>query len=87
MQTIYYALPTPQWLRPQNQYQKIVEARKFQKNIVCLLPIVENMIDANATRPGDVIKMYNKKTDEVTDTYAEGRLIMADAIAFSKKTY
>ena len=55
------------------------------KNIVCLLPIVENMIDANATRPGDVIKMYNKKTVEVTDTDAEGRLIMADAIAFSKK--
>ena len=56
-----------------------------KKNIICLLPIVENMVDANATRPGDIIKMYNKKTVEVTDTDAEGRLIMADAIAYSKK--
>ena len=55
------------------------------KNIVCLLPIVENMIDANATRPGDIINMYNKKTVEVIDTDAEGRLIMADALAYSKK--
>jgi leucyl aminopeptidase len=55
------------------------------KNVVCLLPIVENMISENATRPGDIISMYNKKTVEVTDTDAEGRLIMADSIAYAKK--
>jgi leucyl aminopeptidase len=56
-----------------------------KKNVICLLPIVENMIGENATRPGDVIKMYNKTTVEVTDTDAEGRLIMADAISYSSK--
>lgn len=64
---------------------KAVSEIGTNKNIVCLLPIVENMVDANATRPGDVITMFNKKTVEVVDTDAEGRLIMADAISYSKK--
>ena len=52
---------------------------------IALLPIVENMISGNATRPGDVITSYNKKTVEITNTDAEGRLILADAIAYSEK--
>jgi leucyl aminopeptidase len=42
------------------------------------------MVDANSTRPGDILKAYNGKTVEIVDTDAEGRLIMADALAFSK---
>jgi leucyl aminopeptidase len=42
------------------------------------------MVDANAIRPGDILTAYNKKTVEVTDTDAEGRLILADALAYSK---
>jgi leucyl aminopeptidase len=49
------------------------------------VPLVENMIDAKATRPGDVITCYNKKTVEIVDTDAEGRLIMADCLAYSEK--
>jgi len=49
-----------------------------------LLPLVENMVDSKATRPGDIITAYNKKTVEIIDTDAEGRLIMADALAYSK---
>jgi len=54
-------------------------------NIVGILPIVENLLSEDVTRPGDIVKAYNGKTVEITDTDAEGRLIMADAIAYSKK--
>ncbi len=51
---------------------------------IALLPIVENMVDSKSTRPGDIIKSYSGKTVEIIDTDAEGRLILADAIAYSK---
>jgi leucyl aminopeptidase len=50
-------------------------------NITAWLPIVENMPSSSATRPGDVVKMYNKKSVEILNTDAEGRLILADALA------
>ncbi len=53
-------------------------------NFVGLLPLVENMVDSKATRPGDIVTAYNKKTVEIIDTDAEGRLIMADTLAYSK---
>ena len=46
-------------------------------------PMVENMPSGTAMRPGDVLTMYNGKTVEVTNTDAEGRLILADAIAMA----
>jgi leucyl aminopeptidase len=54
-------------------------------HFIGLLPIVENMVDSNSIRPGDILKAYNGKTVEITDTDAEGRLIMADALAYSEK--
>lgn len=53
-----------------------------KQNVVALVPVVENMPSGDATRPGDVIKMYGGKTVEVWNTDAEGRLIMADALAY-----
>lgn len=53
-------------------------------HFIGLLPLVENMVDSKATRPGDIVTAYNKKTVEIIDTDAEGRLIMADALAYSK---
>ena len=49
-------------------------------------PIVENMISGSAIRPGDVLVTRNGKTIEVMNTDAEGRLIMADALAFAAET-
>lgn len=46
-----------------------------------LIPAVENSIDGGAFRPGDVIRMRNGTTVEVTNTDAEGRLILADALS------
>jgi leucyl aminopeptidase len=54
-------------------------------NINLLIPIVENMIGNTATRPGTVIESYNGKTVEITDTDAEGRLCIADALNFINK--
>ena len=49
-------------------------------------PIVENMVSGAAIRPGDVLKTRNGKTIEVMNTDAEGRLIMADALAYASES-
>ena len=46
-------------------------------------PMAENMLSGDAMRPGDVLTMYNGRTVEVTNTDAEGRLILADALAMA----
>ncbi len=51
---------------------------------MAFLPIVENMVDAKSTHPGDIVKSYSGKTVEIIDTDAEGRLILADAINYTK---
>ena len=57
----------------------------IRKNIVALIPAVENMISGNSYRPGDVLKSRSGKTIEVGNTDAEGRLILADALDYAKK--
>ena len=47
------------------------------------LPLAENMPDGAAYRPGDIIRCYNGKTVEILNTDAEGRLILADALALA----
>jgi leucyl aminopeptidase len=64
---------------------KLFSKFKIHGHFIGLLPIVENMVNSNAIRPGDILKAYNGKTIEITNTDAEGRLIMADALSFSKK--
>ncbi|WP_435741626.1 leucyl aminopeptidase [Nocardioides sp. SYSU DS0663] len=44
------------------------------------VPMAENMISGNATRPGDVLTMYGGTTVEILNTDAEGRLVLADAM-------
>ena len=59
----------------------------IRKNIVAVVPAVENMPSGKAFRPGDVIRMMSGKTVEVLSTDAEGRLILADAIEYARKRY
>ncbi len=49
------------------------------------LPLAENAISGNAYRPGDIYEAYSKKTVEIHNTDAEGRLLLADAISFGLK--
>lgn len=53
-------------------------------NIVCLLPIVENIISGDVIHPGDIVTCYNGKSVEIINSDAEGRLIMADALAYAE---
>ena len=55
---------------------------KLPINVIAVVPAVENMINGNATRPGDIITQLNGKTVEVNNTDAEGRLILADALTW-----
>jgi leucyl aminopeptidase len=48
-----------------------------------LLPLAENSVSGNAIRPGDVLRHYGGRTSEVTNTDAEGRLVLADALAYA----
>jgi leucyl aminopeptidase len=51
--------------------------------IVAVVPTTENMPSGTAIKPGDIITQYNGKTVEVNNTDAEGRLILADALAYA----
>jgi leucyl aminopeptidase len=52
--------------------------------LMAVAPMVENMPGGNAQRPGDVVKAMNGMTVEVTNTDAEGRLILADAMTWAE---
>jgi leucyl aminopeptidase len=47
------------------------------------VPLAENMPDGRAYRPGDIVRCHNGKTVEIVNTDAEGRLILADALAWA----
>lgn len=49
------------------------------------MPLVENMLNEKAHRPGDVITSHSGINVEISNTDAEGRLILADALSYSKK--
>jgi leucyl aminopeptidase len=66
---------------------KAVSDLNLNTNVIGMIPAVENMPSGNSYRPGDIIKMYNRKTVEVLNTDAEGRIILADALAFAVKTF
>jgi leucyl aminopeptidase len=52
-------------------------------DLLAVVPSTENMPSGSAIKPGDVITQYNGKTVEVNNTDAEGRLILADALAYA----
>ncbi len=52
--------------------------------VMAVAPMVENMPGGNAQRPGDVVTAMNGKTIEITNTDAEGRLILADALHWAE---
>ena len=63
---------------------KLLADFNVQKNVIGILPLIENVISERATKPSDIIKIGDK-TVEIVSTDAEGRLIIADAIEYSKR--
>ncbi len=66
---------------------KAVAQLKPKVNIVAAVPATENLSGNNAYKPGDILKAYNGKTIEILNTDAEGRLILADALAYVSKHF
>ncbi len=60
---------------------------KVKVHATAYLCLAENMPSGTATRPGDVIKVRNGKTIEVTNTDAEGRLVLADGLSLASEAY
>ncbi|NGX43548.1 MAG: Cytosol aminopeptidase [Chlamydiae bacterium] len=58
---------------------------KLKKNVTAVIPSTENSISAMSYKPGDVYTSYTGKTVEIGNTDAEGRLVLADALAYANK--
>lgn len=56
---------------------------KLPIELTTVVASVENMPSGGATKPGDIVKTYKGKTVEITNTDAEGRMILADALAYA----
>ncbi|MGB0167458.1 MAG: leucyl aminopeptidase family protein [Luteibaculum sp.] len=62
-----------------------VAANQLENEVYALIPLTDNRPGKDAYAPGDVVTMYDGTTVEVLNTDAEGRMIMADALAYAKK--
>ncbi|MFK3985454.1 leucyl aminopeptidase family protein [Micromonospora sp. NPDC050397] len=58
-------------------------ALRLPVRITALAPLAENMVSGSAFRPGDVVTHYGGLTSETTNSDAEGRLVLADALAYA----
>ena len=56
---------------------------KLKVNVTAVVPTTENSISARSYKPGDIYKSYSGKIVEIGNTDAEGRLILADALAYA----
>jgi len=59
----------------------------LKKNLIGVIPVAENLVSGCAQKPGDIVRAYNGKTIEITNTDAEGRLILADALSYTEAKY
>ena len=60
---------------------------KLPINLICAVPLAENSIDDTSYKPGDIIKSHNGLSVEITNTDAEGRLILCDAMSYVQKKH
>jgi leucyl aminopeptidase len=67
--------------------QAVGEEKPKGVNIIAIVPATENLPGPSALKPGDIITIYGGKTVEVLNTDAEGRLILADALAYGIKQF
>jgi leucyl aminopeptidase len=58
---------------------------QFKSAVTAFIPCVENMCRSRAQRPGDIVTAMSGKTIEMLNTDAEGRLILADALAYARQ--
>ena len=61
----------------------VVAALRVPVGLTVLVPLAENAVSGSAMRPGDVIRHHGGRTTEIINTDAEGRLVLADALAYA----
>jgi len=66
---------------------KALAGRKAKVNVVGVIGLVENMPSGSAQRPGDIVTSMSGQTIEVINTDAEGRLVLADALWYTKERF
>ena len=66
---------------------RALAGRKAKANVIGIVGLVENMPSGTAQRPGDVVKSMSGQTIEITNTDAEGRLVLADALWYCQDRF
>ncbi|MBU1018822.1 MAG: leucyl aminopeptidase family protein [Patescibacteria group bacterium] len=66
---------------------KALSELKTKGHFIGAIGLAENLIGSDAGRPGDIVKAYNGKTIEVTNTDAEGRMVLADVLSYTEKKH
>ncbi|KAA0970218.1 leucyl aminopeptidase [Aureimonas fodinaquatilis] len=66
---------------------RALAGRKAKVNAVGVVGLVENVVDGNAQRPGDIVTAMSGTTIEVLNTDAEGRLVLADALWYTQERF
>jgi len=66
---------------------RAIALRQLPINVVGVIPLAENLVSGSAFKPGDVLLSRKGITVEITNTDAEGRLLLADAIAYTCERY
>lgn len=56
-------------------------------HLIGIVPATDNCVDAKSIKPGDVVSSFSGKTIEIIDTDAEGRLVLADGVAYMNKVF
>ncbi|MDX1632627.1 MAG: leucyl aminopeptidase, partial [Thermoanaerobaculia bacterium] len=64
---------------------EVVSRLKIPHRVTGYVPLAENMPDGNSYRPSDIVRCFNGKTVEILNTDAEGRMILADALAWASE--
>ncbi len=62
----------------------IIKSFLIKSKVKLIIPLAENSVSSNAMRPGDILTAANNTTIEITNTDAEGRLLLADALTRTK---
>ncbi len=66
---------------------KTAKELKLKQNIIAVMALAENAVGSKAFKPGDIFKAFNGKTVQIGNTDAEGRLVLADAMAYAVKKF
>ena len=62
---------------------RLIASSKVPVRVTALVPAAENSFGAGSYRPGDVVRHYGGRTSEIANTDAEGRIVLADALAYA----